>query len=350
MSRRAQILTLVAAVIVAAATGFYLGRGEPAPLDVAGPEPVAVGEGGPEVDVPEPDPSRMAALAPPETRPYSAVPLPPAFADGPLAEQIDELERLAAEGHPEAACRLAIASLRCQWHQRSSRFASMVERSIAQRGDRPGDDRMISAIAGSENATLSSGEFCDGIAADRLPGTGDPLQAALGNLSVRQKVVLAMLRPDGGLRRLQESMAPPAGLLAGGDTDFVFPQFLSDHALGFLDAGIAAVDPLALEGMILVHSPIAMPWELMDMRITLPDARRFLAYAILHQRLYGPYLSMPRLDERITRAANAMPDAEMQRILAFVDAEEARWRRVGRQRAVEFSAAEQVDTASNACE
>lgn len=200
----------------------------------------------------------------------------------PLAQARPVLQPRAAAGDGVAACRLAFARARCEGEARA--------------GDIPPEG------------------FCAGIENDPLPRTEDLLQPAEPWLTPRQKVLLAMIRPDGGVARLARPGAPaPEG--------YVYPQYLADHAYDFLLEGFRARDPLALEGLAIVHAP-GDPALWNRNGPVLPNPKLFLFYAGILQRLNGEHAigqlardsiaaTRATLDPRDIAEADAKADTEV---------------------------------------
>src|SRR5690606_19298668 len=107
------------------------------------------------------------------------------------------------------------------------------------------------------------------------------LKRTLPNMSPRQKTLIAMLRADGSLARVMRQGGIPSGGLSVGSENLV-SQFLADNDMPFLQAGFDVADPLALEGLLLVHAPGGMiggmPFSVM--RQSRPDPYRFARYAL----------------------------------------------------------------------
>jgi hypothetical protein len=130
-----------------------------------------------------------------------------------------------------------------------------------------------------------------------------------------------MMLSDGQLRRLQVRYSSTQ---AG---EYLLPQFIADNTQEFLQAGFAAKEPLALEGLIMLHSPSSII-PVQGVMVRLPEQRRFLAFALLYRRLFGA--------AALSRPANLVLDsvikstdvAQLDRLNAEVEAEAQRW--VGR--------------------
>lgn len=257
--------------------------------------------------------------------------------DLPLVEQLPTLQSLAEQGNPEAACRLFVQELTCADYARNKRFSRMIETSLA-RPDATGDPEteriLISGAALGQEQAESVAALCKGFQPDHAAGESDAwLQRALTRMSVRQRVLLAMLDESGRLLRIPRH--PPTGSsFVGGSTDYLYPRFLSEHAVQFLRDGIQAADPLALEGMILLHAPARLPGP-ESIRPWLPDAYRFVGYALLLRELYGQdALGHFVLPEMLDAALGSLSADEKSRLLSLVDAEKKRW--LAQQRAAQM--------------
>jgi hypothetical protein len=102
---------------------------------------------------------------------------------------------------------------------------------------------------------------------------------------------------------------------------------LSDHTLDFLYTGIVAADPLALEGIILLHAPSQIPGLFPENAIiSLPDSYKFAAYAVLMARLFGQQAIGPQVSELLERVMANFSPQQTSQLMSFVDREEKRWR------------------------
>lgn len=182
---------------------------------------------------------------------------------------------------------------------------------------------MINVLADAEEATTRQ-HRCEGVALDRLPSFDASLRRALHNLTPRQKVLIALARQDGTLRRIPHEI--PEGVIRGGDTSYVFPQVLADNLVGFLHAGLAAADPLALEGLILLHAPNIIPGEAAEHGMRLPDPLKFSVYANLMARLFGPAAIGPQVEHLLGSSMATLTPEEHGRMARMLEQEEQRWR------------------------
>jgi hypothetical protein len=67
---------------------------------------------------------------------------------------------------------------------------------------------------------------------------------------------------------------------------YVMPQFLADNTVDFLMSGYSAKDRLALEGLVMLHSP-GNAVTRGGVSIRLPNPKLFLFYSHLMLELYG---------------------------------------------------------------
>jgi hypothetical protein len=249
------------------------------------------------------------------------LPLPPS--DAPLAAQLDALMSLAEAGEPVAACRLALDSVYCQDYERNRSFMNQVTTGLAPRLHRMSDDLAAGLIVGTEEKLANGADYCADLSAKTLPSMDSLLEQALPRLNARQKVLLVLSRPDGSVARLIRE--PMSGSRSGGDTRFVYSQFLADHGMEFLKAGIAAADPLALEGMILVHAPSRVPDRGLDVFLSLPDPYQFAGFALLMQELNGPTSLGPYVSDVLESVLVGIPPNDTQQLQASVKLEARRW-------------------------
>ncbi len=126
--------------------------------------------------------------APVPMPPAEAAPLPPL--DAPVAEIFEPLAARARAGDARAACRLAAELGRCRAAQRSSRFASDLERDLARREDSPQHE--VDRVVRAEAYAASASQRCEGLREDQLATTFDwQRQAALLDPARRVNFALA---------------------------------------------------------------------------------------------------------------------------------------------------------------
>lgn len=261
---------------------------------------------------------RSQSGAAPMTLSSDLPPLP--LPELPLSEQIQALSIRAMAGDPESACRLTIDLSRCAHYGRAKKFSDRIERSLsAQQGQL--DPIMLERLAISRERESKLESYCAGITPD-LSNKIDKLpRLAIDRLSARQKTVLALIQPDGNIRRLR----PDMNVGSSEPADYYYPQILADNAVAFLEFGFEQRDPLALEGLVMLYAPkfgIAPP----GVRVSLPNPRLYVKFSTLYERLYGPNA----LGSSATKLRDAillgLPPDERAVIEAEVSAEERSWR------------------------
>jgi len=248
------------------------------------------------------------------------VPPMPAL-DLPLAEQWDALVARAESGDTEARCRIVVESLNCLSNIRRQEFMSALEDSLANDATRNNEGRAIDMIAGTELRDVDSRSHCVGMDAEKIRNVLDQNYGADARLNPRQKVVIAMTRPDDSMMRLPRPHESQSRVY---DLETVYPQYLADHQYEYLQVGIAAAEPLALEGMLLVHAPTWMP-GLEGVSLSMPDPKKFVYYAHLMQRLYGDVALGEHFLSAVQRSMSQMSPAELRDIDNEVDRAAQAW-------------------------
>jgi hypothetical protein len=246
-------------------------------------------------------------------------PLPPPTL--PLRQQLPDLLARAEAGDPVASCRLLIASNRCREVIRNARFTLKALDGLG-RLPRGSETTVVDILAQSIERGNRHAIFCQDLDERELPPMDALVARSVPRLSPRQKTILALTQFDGSLRLLDRSrFYSESGL-------YVLPQYLADHAVDFLHEGFLAGEPLALEGMVMLHAPSQSlapnsvgPW--------LPNPRKFLFYAGLMQALWGADALGPDARLVIAVAEGALGEAERQRIRMQVLNELPRWRALG---------------------
>jgi hypothetical protein len=136
---------------------------------------------------------------------------------------------------------------------------------------------------------------------------------------------MVLMRSDGSLRRLRGSMSfTESGL-------YVIPQFIADNSLQFLMQGYAAKDPLALEGLVLMHAP-GSAIAPSSVAVWLPNPRLFLQYTMLMHELFGPESLGRSAFEMAQVVAASEPPDEIRKLREVVGLEAEQWRRLGADR------------------
>jgi hypothetical protein len=203
-------------------------------------------------------------------------PLPPI--DQPFAQQIAALSERASAGDATAACRLTVEAARCDQIMGLRATATMAERGGPAQMSNVGKEMMIEMSARAALAIERDGGHCDAVEQDQLRDVDRVLSATAKRFTVRQKVVLVMLRNNGTLAR---TTVPPDMTQGGGRSSSMqfVPQFYSDYTIPFLEEGVRAGELLALEGKVLLHQPSTLPNEIFGLRMTWPDQYRFALYS-----------------------------------------------------------------------
>lgn len=278
-------------------------------------------EPAPGQDVPSAGVSTDRSADPASARP----PLPMPEAALPLVEQMDALERLAQAGDPDAACRLFVGTRRCRMVEQRLRRAEQMQARL-ERGEAPriSEDMAVLSIANALEQTRALASWCEGADPARFPDADAFAERAFGRMSSVQKVLLVMSRQDGSIARMPRHFGSPGGL--GGSTGFIYPQFLSDHGRAALEEGVRQANPLALEGMIMLHSPAWIPGGEETPRLSMPDRRRFARYALLMTRVFGEDEVGPAVGGVLARSLASMGADERAEAERWADREAARWR------------------------
>lgn len=248
-------------------------------------------------------------------------------ADQPFADQYAALLEAHRAGDTVASCRLAVGVTECLQYQRSLEFTRLMERNVRLRIERgvaePADDAWVSAAAISLEFLESRAATCGAGSVGAGPSASEILEFAGPRLSASQKTVLAMLRADGQLRRVN-----PPNRSFQQSMQYVYPQYLADRALEFLETGFRAGHPLALEGLAIVHAPgMGIPFQ--GMGPSLPNPRLYARYALLLQELYGPEVLGFMAQQLIELSLASLPPHEVQQVHQWVASERKRWESLG---------------------
>jgi hypothetical protein len=225
----------------------------------------------------------------------SLPPLPPE--DLPLAAQLPILLERANRGDPMASCRLAVDVVRCTTHQYVSDFSDQLRNAESISARNLG----ASSQGGS---ALGLDAHCAGFNRDGVGNLGELLERNKHQLSIRQKVMLALLQPDGSILSIPREI--PRGVIASATTRFVYSQFQADNALAFLQEGAQLRDRLALEGLILVHAPSDIPGFRPGIRLSLPNPKLFVGYSLLLVEVFGADALGPIMSESVANVLRSM--------------------------------------------
>lgn len=245
----------------------------------------------------------------------------------PFAEQYEALLTAHRAGDTVASCRLAVGVTECLQYQRSLEFTRVMERNARmriERGAAENDDAAwVSAAASSLEFLESRAATCGAGSAGAGPSPSEIIEFAGPRLSASQKTVLAMLRADGQLRRVN-----PPNRSHSQSQQYVYPQYLADRALEFLETGFRAGHPLALEGLAIVHAPgTGIPFQ--GMGPSLPNPRLYARYALLLRDLYGPEVLGALAQQLIELSLASLPPYEVQQVHQWVVSERKRWESLG---------------------
>jgi hypothetical protein len=243
----------------------------------------------------------------------------------PLVDQLDQLVELAEAGDGRAACRLVMQVSRCVREAQHADFDDRLMSSLARGASRL-EEFSIDRLARNQERRANFAGYCSGVSVDEFSDLTPLLAKSIASLTPRQKAVLAMMRADGHVRRLVWD-EPYAEL-----SSYLYPQFLADHGYDFLMSAYHAADPLALEGLLLVHAPARMLAQ-HGVGISLPNPRLFLQYAILAQTLFGPEFLGERGLRLAEHVAASMTTDQLVDVSAAADRERARWEFAKRTRA-----------------
>lgn len=246
----------------------------------------------------------------------SAGPLP--APEVPFREQLAQLQQRASAGDPVAACRLAMGVNRCSGYLGRKRFVEQAFGNLDRMSATGNAEFAVEALARAQESVQMAERFCSGVDVASLPDADPGLNAALASLSPHQKTMLAMMLADGQIRRIQSR--PWSSQAA----DYIVPQFVADNTVKFLNDGFAARRPLAIEGLILLHSPSSMV-AAQGVMTRQPDRRKFAAYALLYRRLYGPQAMGPRVNQILDAVLATMPPGDVDVLRSDVEREAQQW-------------------------
>jgi hypothetical protein len=314
-----RVVSMVLAILIVGAALFWLSlesRTPPEPIERRKPaqarekpeaddEPRSLAQR-PRRERARPDPERDARRT---AQLYRMPPLP--AADAPLAQQLPVLVPRARAGDGDAACRLVMSIQRCRdERQRRDAHAARVR---SQQSGVELDGEASSELSAAQQA------YCDGVDLDLLPRGESLLGHAMDRLTPRQKTVIALMRSDGRVRRLAAQDEASSQ-----DALYVYPQILADHAYDFLLDGYEAGDPLALEGLVMLHAP-GQGIAAAGTGPSMPNPRLFLQYAWLMERLFGADALGTATMELMQIAAGTMTPAQLAQIRRVVDVEAEKW-------------------------
>lgn len=247
-------------------------------------------------------------------------PLPPE--EVPLAAQLPVLLERATRGDPIASCRLAVEVLRCTTHQHVDNFSNQLRQAdsvtVRDLGDPPRGGLAVGLEA-----------HCAAFKRENVGNLDDLLERNKGRLSIRQKVLLALLQPDGSIMSIPREI--PRGVTASATTRFVYSQFQADNALVFLQEGVRLHERLAIEGLILIHAPSDIPGFRPGTRVSLPNPRLFVGYSLLLVEVFGADALGPILSQSVANVIHSMDAKVVDRVREQVRASAIEWKGASRQ-------------------
>ncbi len=260
---------------------------------------------------------------------------------GPLLDRVPLLRQRARTGNARAACQLALEFSTCRAASKRWDMSRTMEYAAATSEAARLDVRVIDAIADVREDADRVESDCAGL---EIEGDSDVvalLQAAAPNGNARQKVIAALTQPDGSLLRLPRG--PEHTLPMDPWVSAMASQFYADNALRYLHEGFRARDPLALEGLILVHAPdVLVPTASTDAAFRLPDPRRFVALALLAEEVYGADMLGSQVRQLLQRTLEALSAKERGR----AESDAKRWAQTWRASTVSALPEEGIDAVS----
>ncbi len=232
--------------------------------------------------------------------------------DRPLLDRVPALRQRAQSGNAKAACQLALELSACRTAAQRDDLSMTMEYVAATSEPARRDVRVIDAIASVREAADGALADCAGLDTQGEIDVVALLQAAAPAGNARQRVVAALTQPDGSLLRLPRGPVHPLPMDPWVST--LASQFYADHALRYLHEGFRAHDPLALEGLILLHAPdILVPNASTDAAFRLPDPRRFVALSLLAEQVYGSDMLGSQVRQLLQRTLESLPAQERRR-------------------------------------
>lgn len=317
---------VVSIAVVILLAGFAVHAWKPFGVSAVGPDPAQRSEAQSEqsaLQVDDLNASLRALSGPrPESRqrnqtiPASLPMAPPV--GSPLTASLATLTERADRGDAPAKCRLAVELGLCANSGRAAR--SMLGTISGQ-------------VAGSKNQDLTfleSVEISFGQLEELQQHCGEePLsdaterefrwQQAAEHGSARTRVLFALRGSSGHITRL---IAGP-GIRFFTDRRPMASQYYAEHAVEFLNQGLAVRDPLALEGLILLHEP-RQGAGFSPLPISWPNPLRYATYVGLWERLGFAALPASVLEQREQALASLDPSL-LPQLQRLIGTEAARW-------------------------
>jgi hypothetical protein len=261
--------------------------------------------------------------------------------DRPLLQRVPSLRQRAQTGDAKAACQLALEFSVCRAVAKRWDMSRAMEYAAATSETARRDVRVIDAIANVREDAARVESDCAGLETEGDTDVVVLLQAAAANGNTRQKVIAALTQPDGSLLRLPRG--PEHTLPMDPWVSAMASQFYADNALRFLHEGFRAHDPLALEGLILVHAPdVLVPAASTDAAFRLPDPRRFVALALLAEEVYGADMLGSQVRQLLQRTLEALSEKERGR----AESDAKRWALTWRSSTLSQPPGEEMDALS----
>jgi len=237
--------------------------------------------------------------------------------DLPLSAQLPVLLARATRGDPVASCRLAVEAVRCSTHQLVGRFSDKVFHA-----DSPSVRTLARAPTG--DTLLSNDEHCANFDRKSIGDLDALLERNKPALNVQQKVLIALIQPDGAIMTLPREIQ--RGVIGSATTLFVYSQFQADNALAFLEEGLLAHNRLALEGLILVHTPSDIPGFRPGVRLALPNPRQFVGLSFLLVEVFGPDALGPIVSQTVSNVLQTMDLVAISKLREQARARAATWK------------------------
>jgi len=327
-------LVVGAAVIIALGIGgLVLLNATQTSVPVSAPEPEPVDSNGVDVGDLTLELSRLQAprLAQPTSVDETlSKPEPPAASPvgTPLANSRADLEALADSGDAVASCRLALELMMCA--SAGNPPITMMGGLVGQVStmDSVQQQRMIDAIAATSERVEGNADHCAGVDDIRTDEIEARARAAAQLGGSRPRVLYALRTPEGLIARLQGQ----AGFTLFNSDRPPVSQFYADNAYQFLQQGLASRDLLALEGLILVHTPHHVGPRPENLPLRMPNPLQFAVFSGLYARVSPG--GLPDSFEQLRQKTVAGLDAEMQaRVQDLIDREVQQWQfanKVGR--------------------
>lgn len=225
-----------------------------------------------------------------------------------LADSIDALRDAARQGDVDAACRLASEIAGCAQARHLGATQQIMAGATAQLVRSEDQEAMIDSLAAAHEQQQGFEQFCPPSAV--IDAEPDWLEHAARAGHHRAQVLFALYRRDRAefARVLREPGRVSMSFTTGSQR---VSSYFAAHALRFLQQGLARHDPLALEGLILIHDPSTNP--LAESLIRLPDPERFAVLVRSFEAQFPQAISDPaspfEIDDSLLSSAEQILDA-----------------------------------------